>query len=87
MRYVNNTQTSLFALVRNIEEAPAVRALLDHQTLAPVTFAIEIAVANEDHVLLFSRHLGIAGGDKHHDSKEHDGEREANFAHVGCSAQ
>src|ERR1700676_3326165 len=81
MGHVDDTQAGFFSLMRNIEDAAAVGTLLDRQPLTPVTVAIEIAVANEAHVFLFRRRLGVNRRDTHRGSKN-DGEK--NSTHCKC---
>src|SRR5579864_5918068 len=87
MCHVDNTQASLFSLMRDVKDAAAIGTLLDHQTLASVTVAIEVIVAKEKHILLLSRLLGIGGSDKNHDRKEYKNEGQTNFMHEGGSAE
>jgi hypothetical protein len=54
MRHIDDTQASLFSLMRNVEDAPAIGTLLNNQALPSVTVAIEIAVADQKHIPLFS---------------------------------
>jgi hypothetical protein len=49
---VNHTETSLFAFVRYIKDAPTVRPLLDGHSFAAVAIAVQIAVPHQFDVFL-----------------------------------
>src|ERR1700674_741706 len=83
MGHVDDTQAGLFSLMRNIEDAAAVGTLLDREPLTPVTVAIEIVVANEEHVLLF-RCLSGGGRDKYRDCEKYKNDGEKNSTHCKC---
>jgi hypothetical protein len=85
MRHVDDTQAGFLTLMRNIEDAAPVGTLLDRQPLTSVPVATEVAVANEDHVFLFSRLLSVTSRDQDRrgDRKMDDGEKDS--AHCNCS--
>ena len=58
MRDVHNAQAPVLALMRQVEKTPAIRPLLDRQTLAAVTVAVQVIVANQNDVLRFGSGLG-----------------------------
>ena len=86
MRHVDDTQASLFSLMCDVEDAAAVGTLLDRQPLTSVPMAIEVAMADEYHILSVSRLLRARGRRKHHGSKENRHERENNSLHGRCSS-
>ena len=85
MGHIHDTQASLFSLMRDVEDAAAIGTLLDRQPFTSVTVAIEVAVADENHIPLFSRLLRIRGWNKHHGSKGDSYYRENNSLQGGCS--
>jgi hypothetical protein len=64
MRHVEDAQAGFFSLMGDVEDPPAIGTLLDRQAFASVTAAIEIIVADENHVFSFSRLLGVTSRDK-----------------------
>src|SRR5580693_1594532 len=85
MRHVDDTQAGFLTLMRNIEDSAPVGTLLDRQPLTSVSVATEVAVANEDHVFLFSRFLSVTsrGQDRRGHRNMDDGEKDS--AHCNCS--
>jgi hypothetical protein len=52
---VDDAEAGLFAFMRDIKDAAAVRPLLDGHAFAAVAIAIQIAAAHHLHVFLFRR--------------------------------
>ena len=86
MGHIHETQTSIFSLMRNEKDASAIGTLLDDQPFTPVTVAIEVVVADQEHVFLFSQLLSIGGWDEHYDSKDYKDEPRKKITHEGRSA-
>ena len=51
MRDIDNADAGFLAFMSQIKNAPAIRPLLDGESLAAVAIAIEIVMADEDDVV------------------------------------
>ena len=58
MRNVDNADAGFLPFVRQIQDAASIGPLLDSQSFASVAVAIQIVVADQDHVVRFGRGLG-----------------------------
>jgi hypothetical protein len=85
MRHVDDTQAGFLTLVRNIEDAAPVGTRLDRQPLTSVPVATEVAVANEDHVFLFSGLLSVSSRDQDRRGNRNMDDREKDSARCNCA--
>jgi hypothetical protein len=88
MRDIHDAQAGGLCLMRNKEDATAVRTLLNRQSLAPISVSIKIFVANQHHIFLFNLLLSIGchyeiGSSEN--GRKSDSEQQNKFAHGNLS--
>ena len=65
MRDIDDADAGLLTLMRQIQHAAAIGPLLDGQAFAAVAIAVEVVMADQDHVVGFRPRLGIHRQNQH----------------------
>ena len=79
MSETSSAETTLRGFMREVEDAPPVRQLLERESFAAVAQAIQVVVSDQHHVARFGRALRHQRGTDQHET--HDQERDVK----GCA--